>query len=258
MNKLYILIFLLISTRFSLVAQTQTELSEERTINLSGEIINAEGGESVPYVHIINKNTNQGTTSDLSGKFSIAISQTDTVIFSAVGFEKYSLTLVDNEVSSNHYFIRILLDPATYELSPVNIYAFKDEAAFKQEILNLKIPESTNPKIIIPGSYNGPRRDLTGKFSISSPISAIQGLFSKEVKEIRKYREVLKTYPQQKLIHEKYNREIVEKITGLKDKDLNEFMLFCKIPDDYIIKANEYEIVLAVNDCYKDFLQSRN
>lgn len=233
---------------------------EAEPINLNGEIISSEDGELVPYVHIININTNEGTSSDFSGKFSIKVNKTDTLIFSAVGFEKYALTLVENEIDSKDYYIRILLYQSSYELAPVNIYAFKDEAGFKQDILNMEVPEPANPKIIIPGAHQGPvtSRDLNGGFSLGSPISSVVNVFSKEAKELRKYQKVLKDAPRQKTLHEKYNLEIVEEITGLKDEELNQFMLFCKIPEDYIIKANDYEIILAVNACYKEFLGAKN
>ena len=259
MKNFYLIIFLLTLAVFT--ANAQSSLDHEPvafTINISGEIIDQENGEAVPYVNIINKNTDQGTTSDLSGKFNIPVSQADTLIFSAVGFDKYTLVVANENVKDNQLKVKILLEPSTYELSPVNVYAYKDEASFKQAILDLDVPQSPQPKIVIPGSYDGPRHDLNGKFAISSPISAVQNLFSKEAKELRKYQEVMKEYPQQKLIVEKYNREVVEKITGLKDKELNEFMLFCKIPDDYIIKANDYEIILAVNECFKEFKENRN
>ena len=256
MNKICIFIGLFLITT---CLQAQSIYEVEKDITLSGEIVNTEDGELIPYVHIINKNTSQGTTSDLDGKFKLHINKKDTLIFSAVGFNQYSLTLKENESGSDHYFLKIALNPSTYELAPVNIYAFKDEAGFKQDILNMRVPENRSPKIVIPGSYKGPRRDLSGNFSLGSPISAVQNLFSKEAKEIRKYQKVVKEYPRQKLIAEKYNREVVKKITGLEeDSKLNEFMLFCKIPEEYIINANEYEIIVAVNDCYKDFLASRN
>jgi len=250
-------IFSFLLTVFSLYGQ---EIDPAEQVRLSGELFNKETGESIPYVHIINSSTNEGTTSDLDGKFSLPVSTNDTVVFSAVGFEKYYLTWKERPENSNEYFIKISLDPSTLELAPVNIFAFKDEAGFKQDILNMKLPED-NSKIVIPGSYNGPRREATGEFSLSSllsPASAIYNLFSKDAKELRKYSRVLKEYPRQKAISEKYNMQVVEKITGLKDESLNEFMLFCKMPEDFILQANEYEIILAVNNCYKEFQENRN
>lgn len=258
--KKYLLSIIFIPFAFAALSQELTDVFESTDINLSGEIINKEDGEFVPYVHIINLSTNQGTTSDLEGKFNISISKEDTLMFSSVGFDKYKLTFSDHEIDSDSYFIRILLDQSSYELSPVNIFAFKDEAGFKQDILNMKLPEASNPKILVPGSYGGPltSRDLNGGFSLGSPISSVVNIFSKEAKELRKYEKVKKDYPRQKTINEKYNMEVVEEITGLKDEDLNKFMLFCKISDDYILTANDYEIVVAVHNCYKEFLSSDN
>lgn len=255
-------LFSIFLTFFALAVFGQ-ELKDElknTDISLSGEIINKEDGELVPYVHIINLSTNQGTTSDMEGKFNISISSKDTLMFSSVGFDKYKLTFSDHEIDSDSYFIRILLDQSSYELSPVNIFAFKDEAGFKQDILNMKLPEDSNTKIIIPGSYGGPltSKDLNGGFSLGSPISSVVNIFSKEAKELRKYERVMKDYPRQKTINEKYNMEVVEQITGLKDEDLNKFMLFCKISDDYILTANDYEIVVAVHNCYKEFVSLDN
>lgn len=256
----FILSFIFIS--LSAFSQSIDDVDDNMgtTINLSGEILNKEDGEVVPYVHIINKNTNEGTTSDLDGRFNIEFNMKDTLIFSAVGFKKYSLTLVENEIDSKDYYIRILLDQSSYELAPVNIYAFKDEAAFKQEILNMQLPDPANSKIIIPGSYEGPAspKDLNAGFSLGSPLTSIVNAFSKEAKELRKYEKVLKEAPRQRTLHEKYNIEIVEEITGLKNEELNQFMLFCKIPEDYILKANDYEIILAVNACFKEFQGEKN
>lgn len=257
-NIFFSIIFSLYS--FSGFSQELIDDLENTDIEMSGEIINKEDGEFVPYVHIINLSTNQGTTSDLEGRFNISISKEDTLMFSSVGFDKYKLTFSDHEIDSDSYFIRILLDQSSYELSPVNIFAFKDEAGFKQDILNMKLPEDSKPKIVIPGSYGGPitSRDLNGGFSLGSPVSSVMNIFSKEAKELRKYEKVMKEYPRQKTINEKYNMEVVEQITGLKDEDLNKFMLFCKISDDYILTANDYEIVVAVHNCYKEFVSLDN
>lgn len=221
-------------------------------IAIRGAIISKETGERVPFVHIINQTKGLGTTSDLHGKFAIKVGPTDTLVFSAVGYEKLALILADEAINLDEP-IQISLAPATYELDPVQVQAFKDEAGFKQDILNMRLPEEK--KIVIPGTYDGPR-DPNARFSLASgPFSAVQNMFSKEAKEIKKYKEVIRDYPREKTIISKYNRQIVEEITGLKDEALNDFMLFCKVPDDFILTANDYEIVLAVNNCYKDFIK---
>ncbi len=252
MKKFLGLLILIYATPFCIIAQ---EHAQQDPIPVRGEIISHETGEVIPYVHIIDQTKNHGTTSNLHGKFAIIIDPLDTLVFSAVGFEKLTVVLAQEGINLAED-IQITLTPSTYELAPVQIHALKDEAGFKQDILNLKLPEEK--KIIIPNTYNGPR-DPNARFSLASgPFSAVQNLFSKEAKEIRKYQEVIREYPREMTIATKYNREIVGEITGLKDEALNDFMLFCKVPDDYILSANDYEIVLAVNNCYKDFLKTQH
>lgn len=252
MKKFLGLSILICITPLLVFAQTP---SQQQPVVIRGEIVNKETGEIVPYVHILDETKSMGTTSDLNGRFEVMIDPTDTLIFSAVGFEKLMIVFAHEAIDLDEE-VQISLSPSTYELDPVQIHALQDEATFKREILNLRLPEEK--KIIIPDSYEGPR-DPIARFTLArGPLSTVQNMFSKEAKELKKYQEVIKDYPREKAIVAKYNRDIVGEITGLKDEELNDFMLFCKVPDDYILSANEYEIVLAVNNCYKDFIQAQH
>lgn len=263
MYRIYFLFILCFSGASLCFSQTPAEKNRELKIKLSGKILEKEDGESVPYVHIINKNTKEGTTSDLSGDFSISISSSDTLIFSAVGFKDYIFTFSKTKIKSSNYFIKIALDYSTLQLAPVTIFAFKDEAAFKNDILNLDLPDSAK-KIVIPGSFEGtpvPAKTkvyLNHGLACNGCITSFLNVFNKAAKENKKLRKAVAELPRQREIYEKYNSEIVEKITGLKEGQLNEFMLFCEISVDYILMANEYEIASAVNGCYKEFLKIRD
>lgn len=251
MKKFLGLTIFICITPLLIFAQAPTQ----QPVVIRGEIINKETGDIVPYVHIIDESKSLGTTSDLNGRFEVMIDPADTLVFSAVGFEK-SMIIFAHEAIDLEKEVQIALTPSTYELDAVQIHALKDEAAFKQEILNLRLPEEK--KIIIPGTYDGPR-DPNARFALArGPLSTVQNMFSKEAKELKKYQEVIRDYPREKAIAAKYNSDIVREITGLKDEELNDFMLFCKVPDDFILTANEYEIVLAVNNCYKDFIQAQH
>lgn len=263
MYRIYFLFILYFSGISQCLSQTAAEENRALEVKLSGKILEREDGESVPYVHIINKNTKEGTTSDLSGDFFILINPLDTIIFSAVGFEDYIFTFSKTEIKSRHYFIKIALNYSTFQLAPVTIFAFKDEASFKNDILNLNLPDSAK-KIIIPGSFEGipePAKTkvyLNRGLACSGCITSFLNRFNKEAKENKKLRKAVAELPRQQEIYEKYNSEIVEKITGLKENQLNEFMLFCEISEDYILMANKYEIVVAVNGCYEEFLKIRH
>ncbi|MBN2520677.1 MAG: hypothetical protein JXB17_09250, partial [Bacteroidales bacterium] len=58
----------------------------------------------------------------------------------------------------------------------------------------------------------------------------------------------------EKQVEKKYNKDIVAFITGINDeRKVLDFMEFCKFSDDFILQSNDYQIYLAINNCYKEF-----
>lgn len=258
-NKLKLFILLVLAFPLNGISQHQEEpFDSKQLILLKGEVFSQENGEKVPFVHIVNKNSNLGTYSDLNGNFEIFITSNDTIVFSAVGYKKIEFTLSEIDFSLQEYKIKIFLDISYIQLSTVDIYAFKDEAVFKRDILNLQLPETPKYIIDLPQSQFLSAHDINPSLTLGGPISAIQNIFSKEAREHKKYAEALNEAPNQEIIRKKFNRKIIEDVTGLKEEGLSEFILYCKITDDFILKSSEYEIIEMINSCYKSFLTSRN
>ncbi|SDR83519.1 SusC/RagA family TonB-linked outer membrane protein [Christiangramia echinicola] len=64
---------------------------------LEGKTINEATGEVVPFVNVVEKGTNNGTTSDFEGNFSITIqSLPTTLVFSYLGFETQEINVTTN------------------------------------------------------------------------------------------------------------------------------------------------------------------
>ncbi|NJK85949.1 MAG: hypothetical protein HC906_08250 [Bacteroidales bacterium] len=61
-----------------------------------------------------------------------------------------------------------------------------------------------------------------------------------------KLKEIIQRENYQKIIDQKYNRQIVEDLTGLKDLELDEFILFCRFDSDYLYRTSQYEILEKV------------
>lgn len=248
--KQVIFIFLLC---FPIVVQAQ--VTGDNTISLSGTLVNKEY-DPVPYVTITNLSNNKGVVSDDEGFFYIRFDRQDTLELSAVGYEKHQIFLGDT-ATANNYDLTIRLSERTYQLENVTVFAYKDEEAFKKAILALDesvLPKQT-PTVKIPGSYEGPRMEK--RPSPVSPISFIYDRFSKRAKYEREVRKAEQEYEYQKVLSKKYNRDLVGKITGLTDQDLDKFMLFCRFEDEFIARSNEYDIILAINRCYEDFSEKQ-
>lgn len=86
-----------------------------------------------------------------------------------------------------------------------------------------------------------------------SPISFIVDRFSKRAKYERQVQQARQEATYQKALSKKYNRAMIEEITGLSDERLDDFILFCRIEDRFVEESNEYDIIVAINRCYRDF-----
>ncbi|MGK7392972.1 MAG: carboxypeptidase-like regulatory domain-containing protein [Candidatus Cyclobacteriaceae bacterium M3_2C_046] len=220
----------------------------EKQLELCGEIINGENDKPAEFVHIVNKNTNQGTVSDAQGNFCINMSLSDTLVFSSVGYDRHYFSL-SQEPEGNELYVKILLTPSTLELQSVEVFAYKTAEEFKDAILKMEVePEES---ITIPGSYTGPRREV--KPTILNPISFVFGSFNKKQKEIRKLAEVQrKEAGKLRDLGESY--QIVKRITGLEDEqELDQFLEFCQISVKKLETSSEYDLALAINQCWEEY-----
>lgn len=251
MNKLSsILLFLLATIAF------HNSWGQEQTIEINGTIVEADTKDPVPYVHVINKTMGKGTVSNTEGRFWMKMHKTDTILFSAIGFEPYAFIIKD-QVTSDKLIVTIELNTSTMELQPVKIFAYKDEYALKRAILNMDVPLEEEKPIVV-SNWKGPSNTLPGGgggVSIGGPFSALYNAFSKEAKEKRKLQQYQKEYDYQKLIQSKYNEGVVKELTGLPDDKVEEFMEYCKLDDSFIGRASEYEIAVVVNRCLTEFIE---
>jgi len=219
---------------------------EQGTV-LIGKVLDAETGIPLTGVHLVNVQ-NGGTTSDIDGNFRLTLSEGDTVIFTHIGYHDY---LVPIPVGYSGYLeLDIGLTPAVTELSELLIYQWPttiDE--FKQRLLAAEVEEEE--KVVIPGSNNQSPRPV--KPGIGSPISFIQSKLSKKIrrrKEFQKKRAVLENTQSARA---RYSAAYVSEITGIDDEKIDEFMEYCKLSDTWLAEVNDYDLIIAINQCYKDF-----
>ncbi len=244
----FLLVFLIAVT--SLRSFAQHESSD--LISLNGEVVNASDNSPVPFVHIINTSTSKGTASNSEGRFSIQMSATDTLLFSAIGFEKYVFTLVE-DIETKSINMTIVLDGSSMELEPVKIFAYKDEQSFKRAIINMDVPEEKSNRMQLDGFYYGPRKE--SKISaLNNPISFIASRISKKEKEKRKYAKVTAEYDKWIAnVYQKYNPQLIQEITLLPEDQVEDFMKFCKLSDSFISLSSEYEVVVAIHRCLDEY-----
>src|SRR5688500_15630582 len=68
-------------------------------VPITGRVTASEGGESLPGVNVVLKGTNEGTITDIDGKYSISVpSPASTLIFSYIGHVTQEVVVGDRSV----------------------------------------------------------------------------------------------------------------------------------------------------------------
>lgn len=233
-------------------------LAQESQVEIVGRVINAESKDPVPFVHIVNNSKNVGTTSNTEGRFWIKMYSSDTLTFSAIGFNKYTFTLQEN-MDRDKLLVTIALNLSTMELQPVKVFAYRNEESLKKAIIDTEVPIEESNRMELPGFYYGPEkkpRDVhfgPAGIAVTGPFTLLSRKFGKEAKENKKVAKFTEKTRQRKQIDYKYNREVVKELTGLKEDKVDEFMIFCQLKDSFLDPASEYEIAVALNQCLVDF-----
>ena len=235
----------------------------QSAVKISGVVTDGKTKEPVPYVHVYTKSFSGGTATDEQGKFMVEINPADTLIFSAVGFDKYFFSLKQDDIRP-YYEVVIELDFKTYELEPVKVTAYKDVEQFKKEILDLNIPSRKKELTLsIPRNarvYDDPVLNnrllddrMNGGLAISGPIAALYNAFSKQGRQMRKLEVYRKEASERRLIASKYNIDMVKRVTSLNEEGALRFMEWCKFEDEFLLTSTEYDITVAMLKCLDDF-----
>ncbi|MEH6406978.1 MAG: TonB-dependent receptor [Leeuwenhoekiella sp.] len=83
------LLILLVFCTHGIFAQSTTEVTGR---------ITTPDGKPIPFVNVIVKGTNQGTSADIDGNFSISVKSTDTLVFSYIGYSTTEITVGDKSL----------------------------------------------------------------------------------------------------------------------------------------------------------------
>ena len=233
-------------------------------INIEGFITNPQG-KYIENVHVVNVTGARGTTSNWQGQFKIYAYPGDTLKATCVGYIPFTYHIPRNG-QSPVIPMHIVLQVDTLEISGVEIYPWPADAkALKEAVLAMEdqTPKVPDLKLNDPKYYNvplpggGPQRSSTPGLAnpgltvtVPGPITALYDAFSKEGKSRRKY-ELLASQDQKKVVAaRRYNAEVIKQITSFKtDKEIQDFMLYCKLSVDFIVSSSEYDLYKAIQEC---------
>jgi len=219
--------------------------SQDREI-VKGRIISNNTSLPLENACVHNISTGMMTFSNQNGDFVTLAKLSDTVTFSHVSYDM-RIVIMDKFVFSSDERLLIRLAQRAFILRSVTIYAMKPYPMFLQDIAK----EIPSKKVDIPGmeiskeeraDYNPNNGNLLGGTPLASPISFLYNAFSHKAQLERQYAELIQNQEDAIRVEKKYNPEIVQRLTNLEGKQLEEFMVYCSFTYYTLVTSSDQEI----------------
>lgn len=212
--------------------------NSQTLVSLSGRSFDKESRNlPIGSLMIINKRTNSGTFADVEGKFTLNILQSDTLIFSAIGFRVKKVCLKDS-IARKHYIIEVPLQKISYELKEVSVFADRSLNEIQKDIDRL-------------GKMN--TYSVTGVNAIESPITALYERFSKIGKAKQKVSKWENEDLKRDILKDLFRVYIKFDVIELNDDQFDDFIRYLNLSDEFIQNATQFELVMAIKGRYESY-----
>lgn len=135
--KFYLTLLLFV---FSTVAFAQKP-AQEKLVQFSGIITDLDSANVVPYVTITNASVkNQRVASDYRGYFTFVVHPGDTILFTAIGYKKFS-TVIPVINPDSKYTTMVKLKADVINLPTVRVFPWATTEEFTKEFLAMKLAD---------------------------------------------------------------------------------------------------------------------
>ena len=214
----------------------------EDMVKVSAQVLDDLTALPIPYVNVINQRVRGGTMTDKEGKFSLQADPSDTLSFKSIGY-------IDKKVPVGELLKEnavVTMAPVRYELSGVEI------TGEGRKVNMTGVPVGKMSKT--PAELRGEFDKKPGVFTaIAHPTSYLYYKFSKSEKEKRNTIIAIRSEREWQLFSLVYNKEIAERLTGLKGDDLDNFMVYFNAFSGLRFSATTYEVEKRVKEVFAEY-----
>jgi CarboxypepD_reg-like domain len=223
------------------------DAAAQKNRTLYGKVIDEGSQQPINSVTIINKRTKQRAVSNSKGDFFIWAAPNDSINVIAVGYKNNGI-LWDGK--SNQPTITMKLEAIALQEVIIREKRIENlEKEIKDFLDNPYGSKEVRQEIM---------RSMLSTQNLSQPgigisIDALYDMFSKEGKARQKVADLKMEEARKFYVSLRYNKKLVGHITGLKDTELNDFMNFCSLNDDFVLRATDYDLTYKIFQCYDNF-----
>jgi hypothetical protein len=223
-------------------------VSQERSVY--GKVIDASTKKGISTLNILNKRSNQVVATNETGDFYIRAMVGDSIIITSFGYNRKGI-LWDGK--DRNPVLEVKLQPFMLQELVVKDRKLSD---LHKEIKDF-LANPNDSKAIRNEILKSMLNTNTSQPGIGISIDALYEMFSKEGKMNRKLADMQFQDAKSFYADLKYNKQVVAQVTHLQDEDLDDFMVFCKPTQDFILNATDYELTFKILKCLGDFRNTR-
>ena len=228
---------------------------QDTTTNVTGHIIDASTSKPLESVNIVNLNQVIGTTTNAKGQFAIKAKVNDTLHLSYLGFKSIKVRVTNDWLKYGDS--KIELTELALALEKVVVNQLKLTGYLEVDIKQLPTVNN-NYRYQISGLGGGYEAGKTSGLtkvigSIFNPADFLHRMFSKRHTELRKLKRMKEDDEIRNLLASKFDRETLTALLNLERVDLDEIVSQCNYSKGFINKANDLQILDAINECYEEY-----
>ena len=268
--KRYILTIIFLAACCSLFAQEPdtTVSPQDATVNLqegevSGTVISSSTDVVLTNVNIVNLSNVKGAITNDDGYFEIKAKVDDTLFFSYLGYKTLQVRVSADWVKFGN--VKIQMTEVGIALEEVLVQEIQLTGYL--EIDAKRIPVYNNSRYSISGlntGYEGGKSQpgAVGKVlsAIFNPADFLYNTFGSKGKQLKKLRKMKQDDKVRNLLEKKFDRETLIALLQLDRNDIDAILRNCNYSDNFIITANDLQILDAISECYEEYkvLQQRD
>lgn len=230
-------------------------LTTAQNTSVRGSIYSVQTNKGMANVHILNLNKVIGTTSDDSGNFSIRAAVNDTLYLSFLGYKSMKIKVTNDMLRFEG--TKIGMTELAYALEEVVIKPYKLTGFLDIDAKNVPINENKRYSIsnLEIGYESRASASVAGRVfsAIFNPADLLYRMFGSKNQELRKLQKMREDNTLSDVLSKRYDRETLMELLQVSRKELEDIIRSCNYSNDFIMSANDLQILEAISNCYEEY-----
>jgi hypothetical protein len=213
---------------------------------LKGFVLSIDNNQIVPLANILNKTTQQRFIASRLGLFKANLSQTDSIVITAIGYEPLLFVAKDIWPENEADTIKVFMRPTAYQLKEIAIIY----SNHKRDSIAQAAAEFLKSDPLMNNYDRVIKRD---QGSIMSPLTAMWNEYSKAGQDMKHFEDFMHHAQMLSQVNARYNKQTIKRATGLNYEYLDDYIMYCNIDKVFVLNASDYDLILAMRNCATRF-----